>query len=248
MLDWQLPPGTDRGVWDYTHNPELARNYDASLAGTSLLELDLAYCEEHFHQPGSLVDLGCGTGRLALRFAAKGFDCTAVDLSPEMLAVLREKAGGTKIETVEANLVELPLGEDSFDYAACLFSTLGMIRGRENRMKFLRHVHRILKLGGRFVVHAHNRGHHRFRLRWSLEDVVKKLKGREAGEYPMPQHSGGAPLTLHHFSAGELRRDLREAGFDILDFRPVSANADGKPPRFFPEARAYGFLLLAGKS
>ena len=37
-----------------------------------------------------------------------------------------------------------------------LFSTLGMIRGRENRQRVLNHVRRILKPGGLFVVHVHN--------------------------------------------------------------------------------------------
>lgn len=101
--DWQLPPGTDRGVWDYTHNPELARTYDTSLAGTPLLEFDLQYCEQQFSQPGTLIDLGCGTGRLALLFAARGYQCTAPDLSAAMLEQVKQKAEarGLKIDYLE---------------------------------------------------------------------------------------------------------------------------------------------------
>ena len=38
--DWQLPPGVDRGLWDYLHDPGVARGYDASLAGTPLFDID----------------------------------------------------------------------------------------------------------------------------------------------------------------------------------------------------------------
>ncbi len=32
--DWRMPPGVNRGLWDYLHDPGVARNYDAGLAGT----------------------------------------------------------------------------------------------------------------------------------------------------------------------------------------------------------------------
>src|SRR3954469_15357029 len=90
--DWQLPPGTDRGLWDYVSSERVAREYDAALAGTSLLQIDLQFAEWFFTVPGRLVDLGCGTGRLLFHLARRGFDCLGVDLSDTMLEVVREKA------------------------------------------------------------------------------------------------------------------------------------------------------------
>src|SRR6476620_11385040 len=128
--DWQLPPGTDRGLWDYVSSDRVAHEYDTALAGTALLEIDLRFAEGHFPTPGRLIDLGCGTGRCLIHFARKEFVCTGVDLSEAMLEIVRQKAAAERlsIEAIQANLVELdsiPAG--TFDYAACLFSTLGMI-------------------------------------------------------------------------------------------------------------------------
>jgi SAM-dependent methyltransferase len=241
LPDWQLPPGTDRGLWDYVSSERVAREYDAALAGTPLLELDLRFAERHFPAPGRLVDLGCGTGRLLLHFARRAFSCFGVDLSEAMLDVVREKAvrEWLSVERMKANLVELdPLPAASFDYAACLFSTLGMIRGRDHRATFLKHVRRVLKPGGVFVLHAHNAGYRFGRV---------GRRGSEPGDRTMPQHRGGAELTLHHFTRRELVAHLAEAGFRVRELVPVGTRPDGRLPMawLLPGLRAYGFLVAA---
>ena len=131
--DWQLPPGTDRGLWDYVSSERVAREYDAALAGTPLLELDLRFAERHFPTPGRLIDLGCGTGPVAASLRGPRVCVPGVDLSDAMLEVVNEKAAqrGLAVAILKANLVELDaVPAATFDYAACLFSTLGMIRGR----------------------------------------------------------------------------------------------------------------------
>ena len=122
--DWQLPPGVSRALWDYFHDRAVARAYDQTLANTPLLSVDQAFVLEHCRPPGALIDLGAGTGRLALTLAQRGYRPIAVDLSPEMLRVLREKSAalGLEIPCVCANLVELSMFADqSFDHAACPF-------------------------------------------------------------------------------------------------------------------------------
>ncbi|HLZ58641.1 MAG TPA: class I SAM-dependent methyltransferase [Ktedonosporobacter sp.] len=41
---------------------------------------------------GPLLDLACGTGRMALRMAAQGYQVTGVDIVPEMIGLARQKA------------------------------------------------------------------------------------------------------------------------------------------------------------
>ncbi len=68
--------------------------------------------EAHGIQDGILVDLGCGTGDLTLMLAQAGYDMIGVDLSEEMLAVLREKAVELEIPDLlllNQNLLELDL-------------------------------------------------------------------------------------------------------------------------------------------
>jgi SAM-dependent methyltransferase len=61
-----------------------------------------------------VLDAGCGTGRVAIELAARGFDVVGVDLDPMMLDEARKKA--PKLEWVLSDLVELRLKRD-FDAA-----------------------------------------------------------------------------------------------------------------------------------
>lgn len=252
--DWQLPAGVDRGLWDYLHDPGIAHGYDASLAGSSLFSLDLSFVERHCQPPGRLLDLGCGTGRLLLHAASKGHQPVGVDLSAEMLSVASAKArqAALNVDLVRASIVELEAFRDaSFDHAACLFSTLGMVRGEEERRRVVRHVRRLLRPGGRFVLHAHNRWfnlHDPAGRRWLLGDLWRSwVRGVPSGDRLMPAHQGIGGLTLHLFTRREAGRLLESEGFRIVEVRPISTRRDGRLfwPWLFAGLRAYGYLIAA---
>jgi SAM-dependent methyltransferase len=250
--DWQLPPGVTRALWDYFHDPAVARGYDAALADTPLLTIDQQFVLDHCRPPGRVIDLGCGTGRLSLTLASRGYRPVAVDLSPEMLKVLGAKAtaAGLDVPRVCANLVDLDaLADGWFDHAACLFSTLGMIAGADARRRALAHVHRLLRPGGVFVLHVHNRWFnagtsHGRRL------LLLDLLGGTAGDYAMPPHEGLGSLTMHLFTRREIARLLRAAGFELLEVRPISLRPDGRLRCrwFLGGLRAYGYLIAARKA
>jgi SAM-dependent methyltransferase len=250
--DWQLPRGVNRGLWDYVHDPGIARNYDANLADSSLFRLDLSFVDEFMQPPGRLLDLGCATGRLLIHAARRGFSCLGVDLSAEMLAIASEKArvAGVQIELLHASIAELDaLPDASFDYAACLFSTLGMVVGGDVRQRVVAHVHRLLRPGGRFILHVHNRWFG-MGLGTLMAEVVRSwLKGEAAGDRVMPVHQGIVGLTLHIFTRREAVRLLQKAGFRIVEVRPISLRADGRVccPWLFRWWRAYGYLIAAAK-
>jgi SAM-dependent methyltransferase len=252
--DWQLPPGVNRGLWDYLHDPGVARTYDAGLGDSPLVRLDQAFDDEHCPRPGRLLDLGCGTGRLLVHRARRGDWVLGVDLSPEMLEVARARArnAGVAAHLLRANLADLAaLADHSFDWAACLFSTLGMVLGADVRRRVLAHVFRVLRPGGRFVLHAHNRwfnARDRAGRAWLLRDLLGAwLRRREAGDRVMPVHQGIAGLTLHLFTRREAVRLVNEAGFRLVEVRPISLRPDGRLPwpRWFGWLRACGYLLAA---
>jgi ubiquinone/menaquinone biosynthesis C-methylase UbiE len=254
--DWQLPPGVSRELWDCVHDAGAARGYDAALASTRLLDIDRRFVARHLPEPCRVIDLGCGTGRLAVSLAAAGFEVTAVDLSAEMLRVCGEKAAAAGVELfrVRANLVELDgLRDGRFDAALCLFGTLGMVAGDVNRRGVLAHAFRLLRPGGRFLLHVHNRWFNlgtRAGRRRVARDVLRTLLRRpDAGDWRMPDPTGLGGWVMHLFTRAEVVGMLRQAGFRVRAVEPVSLRADGRLPAAWclGRLRAYGYLLAAEK-
>ena len=64
------------------------------------------------YEPRTVLDAGCGTGRVAVELARRGFDVVGVDLDPSMLEVARTKSDA--VEWIEADLADLDLGR-TFD-------------------------------------------------------------------------------------------------------------------------------------
>jgi SAM-dependent methyltransferase len=249
---WQLPPGVSRGLWDYVHAPHIADDYDEYFAFNSLFETDEAVLRRQFDQPGLVADLGCGTGRALTPLMSAGHRGLAIDLSEHMLHIVQEKADvdDLPIECVRANLVELDaIADQSVDYAMCMFSTLGMIRGRDNRRRFLAHTRRILKPGGRFVLHVHN---YWFNLRdpdgpwWVLTNLVRSLAQREIeiGDRWYP-YRGLPSMFLHVFRWRELAADINGAGLRVIERIALDAprRAPLTQPWFMPSLRTNGWIV-----
>lgn len=67
---------------------------------------------------GTVLDVGCGQGSLAIRFAQAGFQATGTDVSSEALRIARRNAHetGKEIQWVEGFAENLPFPDKSFDY------------------------------------------------------------------------------------------------------------------------------------
>jgi len=74
----------------------------------------------------SVLDAGCGTGRVAIELGRRGLDVVGVDLDSTMLRVAREKGPG--IPWVEAGLAEVELGR-SFDAVVMAGNVMIFVEG-----------------------------------------------------------------------------------------------------------------------
>jgi SAM-dependent methyltransferase len=86
--------------------------------------------------PGPVLDIGAGTGRIALELARAGRAVTALDLDDELLAQLRARAGHLDVTTVVADARTFELGRR---FALCIvpMQTIQLLGGADGRRSFL---------------------------------------------------------------------------------------------------------------
>ena len=108
--EFTAPPGP-WGVSDADRGQDYDRRF-AEIAATGVdLHGEAAFVEALGVR--SVVDAGCGTGRVAIELARRGLDVVGVDADPGMLSAARGKA--PELEWLEADLSVLDLGGRRFD-------------------------------------------------------------------------------------------------------------------------------------
>lgn len=118
---------------------------------------DVDFLEEVFRRempskPKSLLDLGCGTGNHDLPLAARGYEVTGLDLSPDQLSIARRKARAASLSVrfVRGDMRAFRLGR-TFDAAVCMFGAFGYLMRSRDAASCLRSVKDHLRPGGVFV-------------------------------------------------------------------------------------------------
>jgi SAM-dependent methyltransferase len=185
-------------------------------------------------QTKSACDLACGTGTTALALAREGIKMFAVDLSPVMCRLAREKARRARLplRVLLADMREFQLPEP-VDLVTCEFDALNHVPRKSDLRMVAKSVARALRPGGYFFFDVNNRpGFKRYwTSAWWLEKPGVVLVMRNGNDY---QHDR-AWCDIEWFiqegslwrrrrervdevcwSCDEIRRTLQDAGFDRL--------------------------------
>ena len=128
----------------------IARVYDPW--SVSVVEDVPFYLAEAERSGGRVLELGVGTGRIAVPVAAAGLDVVGVDLSAGMLEVARERAelAGVELDLRQGDMRDPPV-EGAFPLVLIPFRSLLHMETDVDRRAVLRAVARHLAPGGRFV-------------------------------------------------------------------------------------------------
>ncbi|MDP9325793.1 MAG: class I SAM-dependent methyltransferase [Candidatus Dormibacteraeota bacterium] len=119
---------------------------------------------------GQVLEIGIGTGRIALPLAARGVNLRGVDISQAMLARLGEKANalGLEVPAQIADATQLPFPDDSFD-AGIACHIFHLVRDWTSAVSELV---RVVRPGGVILVEADSSGGLRSRFRDRVAEMV----------------------------------------------------------------------------
>ncbi|WP_349369980.1 class I SAM-dependent methyltransferase [Salinarimonas sp.] len=186
----------DTRFWD-----RIARRYAARPVGdAAALARTLERTRAVLPTDAAVLELGCGTGTTALRLAPHVGRILATDVSPEMIAIARERAayaGPANVSFAVAAADDADPGEERFD-AVLAFNLVHLLA---DRRAALRAIHARLKPGGLFV---------------SKTPCLAEMNPLVRLLVPAMRLVGKAPYVAF-FTADALERELAEAGFTIVE-------------------------------
>ncbi len=107
----------------------------------------------HLREGERLLDLACGSGVHALRFARRGLEVVGLDISPKLVRYCNEQAAAQHLDNVtfvEGDMRELTF-EEEFDALVILSVSFGFFDDETNQ-RVLDGVARALKTGGRLFI------------------------------------------------------------------------------------------------
>jgi SAM-dependent methyltransferase len=102
---------------------------------------------------GTVLELGIGTGRVALPLAARGLSVHGIDASEAMVAKLREKPGGDATPVTIGNFADVAV-DGAFALVFVVFNTLFNLTSQAEQVRCFHNVARHLTAAGVFVVEA----------------------------------------------------------------------------------------------
>jgi SAM-dependent methyltransferase len=186
----------------------------------SAYEADLPLWRELAAEAGGRVlDLGAGTGRVAIDLAAHGHEVVALDADPVLLAALAER--GPHVTTVTADARDFDLGA-TFPLVLAPMQLIQIIGGPESRAAMLQRVHAHLEPDGTFAAaladpHEAATGEH---TEAPLPDMLER-DGWVFSSQPVAieEQYGRVVVTRRRLSvspAGELADETAEIAFDLV--------------------------------
>jgi SAM-dependent methyltransferase len=185
---------------------------------------------------GRVLDVACGTGKQAMRIAARECEAVGIEASPEMIGVGRWVHAESRAKVLRSLAEELPFGDATFDRVICQ----GALDHFADPRAFMREAARVTKPDGRVVIALANFESVSCRLGRTLDGVKQRL-GRRAppgrpywripenhtvkGDLPFVRSLGGEALALERCFGISLLSLFSRYGqaLDLLPERMASA-------------------------
>jgi SAM-dependent methyltransferase len=184
-----------------TYGDRIADIYDAMMAGLP----EPADCVDRLAElagPGPALELGIGTGRVALPLAARGVEVHGIDASAAMVERLRAKPGGDAIPVTVGDFAAVPV-EGSYPLVYVVFNTFFALLTQDDQVRCFAAVAERLGPGGVFVLEAF---------------------------MPDPgRHAGGGSVVTRQLEVDLARLDLarHDPVAQVVEFQSVLLSAEG---------------------
>jgi alkylated DNA repair protein alkB family protein 8 len=183
-----------------------------------------------------VADIGCGNGRHLIPAAYICKKVFGLDLSKELLRIVKNKLITNKIKNttlIHSNIVQLPIKKESVD-SVLFIATLHNIQDRERRIQSLKEINRILKKNGKAIISVWSRWQDKYRKQF-LKKWFTNIENSEFGDIDIywRQHGLNIPRFYHLYSKREFSSDLKKSDLNIMDIQGVKIRSKKHPDNYF---------------
>ena len=172
-----------------------------------------------------ILDMGCGSGRLATSLGRLAYEVVGIDISEEMIALARNRPHSANVQYEVMDATRTSFQSGYFDAVI----SLGMFEYLEDPTPFLQEIGRVLRPGGRLVFTCHSTGGQGFYRWWTLpgriqtkfRNVIRPTYSDSASSlyfgYPRSLWERLCPKAKHPLPF--VQHCLRSQGFERIDYR-----------------------------
>ncbi len=213
----------------YFDHPTVVEAYTLAINRIGLWRSEDYLFTKLFSQVDTLLDLGCGAGRITFALYAKGYKhIQGVDLSSGMIEAARAVASALNqpVPFAVGDATKLDCPDNAFDGVIFGFNGLMQIPGRVNRRTAMAEILRILRPGACLVFTSHDRALPRYALYWE-EETKKWEQGLQDARLidfgdRLFTSAEGQDGFIHIPTQAELLAELQAVGF-IVEGCPLRA-------------------------
>ena len=234
MPDESTEPLRPEDVCAFFSAPEAVAHYTDATVQIGLWRSEEKVFRQVFAPDDTLLDLGCGAGRIALGLQELGYrNVIGVDFSQAMVKAARHQARLLEVPVPfrREDARALSFADGLFDGVIFGFNGLMQIPGAADRLQAAREVGRVLRPGGHFVFTTHDRDEPRLR-----KFLETQHQWWSSGEPPPQLHefgdnlfdSGNGMVFMHLPDRKEVLHLLEEAGLTHL-FDAMRAEIANEP-------------------
>lgn len=199
-------------------------DYTKAVSEIGLWESEKTMIKKYFNPENRILDIGCGAGRTTIGLYKFGYHLIeGLDLSEAMIAQARRISKELKYDITFSvgDAACLDYDDETFEVALFSFNGIMQIPGKENRIKVLKEIKRILKPEGYFLFTTHDRDsgkeYESFwqeeKKKWELHIQDKSL--HEFGDRVIKMEE--RDTFLHFPTREEVISCLKEAGFVLIE-------------------------------
>jgi 2-polyprenyl-6-hydroxyphenyl methylase/3-demethylubiquinone-9 3-methyltransferase len=178
------------------------------------LEAEISFALEHVGPSDSVLELGCGYGRVLRRLLGHARLVTGIDTSPDSLRLAGELIGDDPACRLHAmDAIEMEFANDEFDVAICIQN--GICAFGVDQRALVREAVRVTRAGGRVLVSSYAQPFWADRLDWfrrqADEGLIGPIDEQATGDGVIVCTDG---LRLGAVGPGELTRLIRDCGVE----------------------------------